>query len=590
MGHGRLYRSSYRRPDGVRVRTDKLYGEFLDLRRRLRTVALTADETTSRRALDRLCDALDEVRSGGTVDPNTIPQIVRAAYFRALRADGDRRANAEGALRSLVEHVDDWASDLAHAGNTRRHVGLCRSRAVAALTGMGARFWADLRPERLTAYLARRQSDPAERLSVQSANHYVRVCKQFANWLARKLGASSPLAPLKTRNAEADRRWERRAASDAEIDALLASILARGEIWRGVSCADRYWAVRLAVETGIRANEMRSLAVGDFELDADPPTVTVAAASSKRRRADTIPLRRHTAEELRAFLGQRSGSALRMPDKTAAMLRHDMEPARRAWILEARSTTERDARTASDFLVFASTNGVLDWHALRHTFVTRLVRRGLHPKIAQTLARHSTIGLTMDRYTHQVIGDMAAALESLPAVGAVTMEFAAVGTDDRTSAMPRMEKHSPRNSPRSDAQPRNILQGCTAAPIGAAVRISSRCNNMREHAESGAARETSAQRFSKPQVTGSNPVAGFRSKAYKPQDVTLETPTIAEAPGSDHSTRNSLRDGAQSCETLRNLVAAWSGLPTHVRAAIAALVEGELARNADSRPAGGAAR
>lgn len=38
----------------------------------------------------------------------------------------------------------------------------------------------------------------------------------------------------------------------------------------------------------------------------------------------------------------------------------------------------------------------------------------MHPSIAKELARHSTIGLTMDHYTHTVIGERAEALKSLP--------------------------------------------------------------------------------------------------------------------------------------------------------------------------------
>src|SRR5262249_49880769 len=55
-----------------------------------------------------------------------------------------------------------------------------------------------------------------------------------------------------------------------------------------------------------------------------------------------------------------------------------------------------------------------DFHALRHTFITRLVRAGVKPKEAQALARHSTITLTMDRYAHTGLHDVAAAVEALP--------------------------------------------------------------------------------------------------------------------------------------------------------------------------------
>jgi integrase len=57
---------------------------------------------------------------------------------------------------------------------------------------------------------------------------------------------------------------------------------------------------------------------------------------------------------------------------------------------------------------------VLDFHSTRHTFISRLAEGGVHPKMAQTLARHSSITLTMDFYTHLSIHDQTAALEKLP--------------------------------------------------------------------------------------------------------------------------------------------------------------------------------
>jgi len=57
---------------------------------------------------------------------------------------------------------------------------------------------------------------------------------------------------------------------------------------------------------------------------------------------------------------------------------------------------------------------VADFHSLRHTFISNLSKSGASPKIAQSLARHSTIGLTMDTYTHIGLYDERAALDSLP--------------------------------------------------------------------------------------------------------------------------------------------------------------------------------
>ena len=103
---------------------------------------------------------------------------------------------------------------------------------------------------------------------------------------------------------------------------------------------------------------------------------------------------------------------------------------------------------------------VADFHALRHTFITNLARGGVHPKIAQALARHSTTTLTMDRYTHTVIGEQAEALRvrpDLPDSGENRTVLWATGTCDGCSdstpdstgnstnlGSPRKPHHSPR--------------------------------------------------------------------------------------------------------------------------------------------------
>ena len=56
----------------------------------------------------------------------------------------------------------------------------------------------------------------------------------------------------------------------------------------------------------------------------------------------------------------------------------------------------------------------VDFHALRHSFISNLARSNVHPKVAQSLARHSTIELTMNAYTHISLESEVAALEKLP--------------------------------------------------------------------------------------------------------------------------------------------------------------------------------
>jgi integrase len=51
---------------------------------------------------------------------------------------------------------------------------------------------------------------------------------------------------------------------------------------------------------------------------------------------------------------------------------------------------------------------------MRHLFITNLERAGIRPKMAQTLARHSDVRLTLGVYTHVELHDQTAAIGALP--------------------------------------------------------------------------------------------------------------------------------------------------------------------------------
>ena len=52
-----------------------------------------------------------------------------------------------------------------------------------------------------------------------------------------------------------------------------------------------------------------------------------------------------------------------------------------------------------------------DFHALRHQAGTLLAASGVHPKVAQSIMRHSDINLTMSLYTHTLHGQESQAVE-----------------------------------------------------------------------------------------------------------------------------------------------------------------------------------
>jgi len=198
----------------------------------------------------------------------------------------------------------------------------------------------------------------------------------------------------------------------------------------------------VALGTGFRAKELRSLTPASFDLDADPATVTVDAAYSKRRRLDVQPIRQDLAELLRPWLArykrdERPFAA--MPEATARMLRDDLDEARRRWLQDAKTDAERKERERSDFLKAKDSDGrILDFHGTRHTYVSAIVAGGASVKTCQELARHSTPTLTIGRYSHARLHDLTAALDALPdfkpSPPATPEPAAATGTDNVSPA------------------------------------------------------------------------------------------------------------------------------------------------------------
>jgi len=98
------------------------------------------------------------------------------------------------------------------------------------------------------------------------------------------------------------------------------------------------------------------------------------------------------------------------------MLRADLAAARQRWLADAGAdAAEKKRRNESDFLRDVDSAGrVIDFHSLRHTTGTLLAAAGTHPRIAQSLMRHSTVDLTMSLYTHPYAEQQSDAIDKLP--------------------------------------------------------------------------------------------------------------------------------------------------------------------------------
>jgi integrase len=405
-------------------------------------------------------DGILQTVAGYTDKEATRQMAARLERAAARRREGIVTPHDERLKRPLAEHLDDFRRYLASKGNCDEHVNRTARLVWAVLQGCGFERWADIQPSAVSEYLARRPDgvfDPEQvpdrpwltaaevattlnvrvasihRLvkrrslpcegkgrrkrfareavlamlarrrrgaGVKTRNHYLVATKAFTRWLIKDGRApNDPLVSLGCQNPARDVRRARRALTAEQFQRFIEATAA-AKSFRGLSGPDRLVLYTLASQTGFRAKELASLTPASFALDACPPTVTVEAAYSKRRRRDVQPLRRGVGELMRGYLAGRP-------------VREPVWPGN--WLKVSAEMVKLDLETAG--IAYADGDGrYFDFHALRGQFISLLAAGGVHPKVAQALARHSSITLTMDYYTHLDVLDVAGALDALPAV------------------------------------------------------------------------------------------------------------------------------------------------------------------------------
>ena len=327
--------------------------------------------------------------------------------------------------RPLSEHLAEFEKHLGNKGSTEKYVAESMRMLKAIVKDRKWNVIADISASGVTDFLCGlRRKDR----SAQTCNNYLTIAKHFVHWLVRdRRTPFNPLMHLSRMNVRTDRRHDRRALSQDEFRRLLQAA-ENGKWIEEVSGPDRAMIYTLAAWTGFRRGEIGSLTKRSFSFDSNPATVTVEACYSKRRREDTQVLHPDVAKRIQAWIETKKrlgpGTILfpisnRVPGgvnrRTSKMIERDLMAARDKWLDEAKTEEDLKERLESDFLCYCNHDDLYaDFHSLRHFFITNLERAGVTPKMAQTLARHSDIRLTLGIYTHVELHDQTAAIESLP--------------------------------------------------------------------------------------------------------------------------------------------------------------------------------
>jgi integrase len=356
----------------------------------------------------------------GCPDRRVTEELARAAEsevakVRAGVVDPKAARYQDEGRRPLDEHVADWHRSLVAKGDTPKHAHMVRSHTLRILGLARAGWIEELTPSAIQGAL-KALLDSGR--SPQTCNHALRAIKGFSRWLHRDgRSPADALAHLGGYNVKADRRHDRGVLSQAEFEALIGATRA-GTPFRGLTGDDRALLYVVASYTGLRASELASLTPASFDLDAPSPSVRVRAGYTKNGEEAVLPIRPDLAAVLRDYLAGWATDERVWPgtwaEKGAMMLRRDLELAGIPYV-------DAEGRYR-------------DFHSLRHRFGTALALANVPPKTSQTLMRHSTITLTMDRYSHAGLYDVAGALDKLPPLPATEPEAGAVratGTDGR---------------------------------------------------------------------------------------------------------------------------------------------------------------
>ena len=352
---------------------------------------------------------------------------------RQLAADLDRNTERKLAgldnpyekaeLLPIMKHLQEFRDYLEGKGCSVKHFEQTFNRIRKAFEGCQFSTWNDISASHLVAWLADQRMRNV--FGIKTSNYYQSAAKEFCGWMVKDRRArQNPLSHLTALNAATDVRRKRRAVTEEEFKWLIHAA-ASGPCIQCVAGEERATLYILACWTGYRRKELASLTKASFDFNSTPPVVRVSAAYSKRKRNDSVPIHKAVVSHLEKWFASIPETPKNRPifslktstgklRRTSKMMKLDLARARKLWIDEAKSESEKNQRLSSDFLKYCDEDGLFaDFHANRHTFISNLGRAGVSPKLAQTLARHSDPKLTMNIYTHVESADQASAIEQL---------------------------------------------------------------------------------------------------------------------------------------------------------------------------------
>jgi len=299
----------------------------------------------------------------------------------------------------LVDYLRQFDSNKSAAGKSSQHVDRTSQLIKSVADFAGWEALGDISADGITRYAEHLKQDGEQ--ANRTVASMITAVRTFCRWCVRNGHlAADPTATVDKPSVKTDRRIERRMVLPEEW-AWIKKALATDTTKNGQDSRERLLMYRLAIESGLRSGELRSLTRGSLVLSGKEPHVIVKANITKNAKAAKQYVSDELAADLTKLVARKLPGALvfNVASRTemARTLRSDIDDARRLWLETPEGKKDKD----TDFLKSPTSQGeVIDFHALRHTCGAWLVQQGVTLAEVREIMRHSTITLTVDCYGH----------------------------------------------------------------------------------------------------------------------------------------------------------------------------------------------
>ncbi|MFN3168759.1 MAG: tyrosine-type recombinase/integrase [Phycisphaeraceae bacterium] len=287
-------------------------------------------------------------------------------------------------IESISGYVEDYLRACSFRGDGANYIKVKRKQLALMFHESGVQALSQLKHDRIKPFM---ESLKAEDKAHRTVNMYRATVNAFSNWLVDEgVLEKHDLHRLPRLDVSQDQRHPRRPATDDEIRQLLQA-----------APDHRSFVYFAATMTGLRRGEMGQIERRDIDLEKQ--TLRVRSEVSKNGEEAVLPLH---DELVATLLGKIAG--LRPNDR----IFHPIPDIR---------TFKRDLKSAG--IDYQDENGrYFDFHSLRGTFATRLLRNGVFPSKAIRLTRHKSVKTLEDHYDMLGLSDAKDAMGQLPGLGA----------------------------------------------------------------------------------------------------------------------------------------------------------------------------